>query len=845
MAFASTARSSSQSARRLIEPLPAWAWVLAAGVLALFAAECLVEAGAFGSGPGALDAESVTYLSLMWAAAGIALGGAIVRRDLGGWGLIALGLVSTAIADTYFQFWVDPVEGPYPSLADYLYFLQYPLVIFGLRNLGLRGRQGRMKFHALLTPLLGLMTLWWWIALDPVVGSLEGTTAARLVTVAYPFLDLLLVCSVLVALAALGWRAGASLGLLIAGAAVIGVADSVYAAEVASGSVPNLSLINALWPLGSLMIAGAAWAADRPEDSREPSEGRLELFFAMSAVVVALVVLVWDHFERFSAVAVVLAALTLCAAGARLLLLYVEAIGSRQRVLEAESARGRIEALHSASIQGALDGIVTADDEGRVLDWNPAAERIFGYSRSEAIGELIADLIVPEAQRDAHQRAIARAGQGGKTTMTDQRLEMTGRHATGDEIPIELAITRSGTDPIRFTAFIRDMTEGKRREEERDRLTNMVRSAEDAMVSVSLDGIVLSWNPAAERIYGFTAQEIVGSQIRRIVPADKTDELGTVAKRVDAGESTAMETTGLRKDGELIDISLQVFPVRDETGRVVGASTVTRDITDRRRREREMRLDRERQAWLSQIEDALDHGGFEFHPQPVLSLSTGEITHHELLLRMPMDGEVILPGRFLPHAETSPLMRRVDTWAIRRGIELAAEHPVAINLSATSLSDAGTVAAVEKALGDFNADPRAVTFEITETAAVQDLEAAQSLVLALVNLGCGVALDDFGTGYGSFTYLMRLHVTSLKIDMEFIRGLTKDPDDQRVVRAIVAVARTFGLTTVAEGVETVATLEILRDLGVDQAQGYLIGRPSASWATTAEVASHLDAPGGS
>jgi EAL domain-containing protein (putative c-di-GMP-specific phosphodiesterase class I) len=210
-----------------------------------------------------------------------------------------------------------------------------------------------------------------------------------------------------------------------------------------------------------------------------------------------------------------------------------------------------------------------------------------------------------------------------------------------------------------------------------------------------------------------------------------------------------------------------------------------------------------------------------------------------------MDGEVILPGRFLPHAETSPLMRRVDTWAIRRGIELAAEHPVAINLSATSLSDAGTVAAVEKALGDFNADPRAVTFEITETAAVQDLEAAQSLVLALVNLGCGVALDDFGTGYGSFTYLMRLHVTSLKIDMEFIRGLTKDPDDQRVVRAIVAVARTFGLTTVAEGVETVAILEMLRDLGVDQAQGYLIGRPSASWATAAEVASHLDAPGGS
>jgi EAL domain-containing protein (putative c-di-GMP-specific phosphodiesterase class I) len=102
-----------------------------------------------------------------------------------------------------------------------------------------------------------------------------------------------------------------------------------------------------------------------------------------------------------------------------------------------------------------------------------------------------------------------------------------------------------------------------------------------------------------------------------------------------------------------------------------------------------------------------------------------------------------------------------------------------------------------------------------------------------------VALDDFGTGYGSFTYLMRLHVTALKIDMEFIRGLTEDPGDQRIVRAIVAVAQNFGLSTVAEGVETAETLQILRNLDVDQAQGYLIGRPQSNWATDAEVAAHL------
>jgi PAS domain S-box-containing protein len=839
----SVKRPTPSGALRLVRPIPAWGWVTAGAVLSVLVLECLVEARLFGTGPRATDLETFTYLSLMWAAALLALAGAWVRRDLGGWGLIAIGVLSTALGDTYFQFWVDPVNGDYPSVADFLYFLQYPLVILGLWNLGRRGRHVRMPFAALLTPLLGIATLWWWIALDPVTGSLEGSTAARLTTIAYPCLDLLLVCSALIALAALGWRAGPSLTALIAGVVIVGLADSVYASQVASGSVPDLTMINALWPIGTLLMASAAWIAVRPDVSGERNENRLELVFALSAIAIALTVLVWDHFERLSGASVILAGLTLAAAGIRLVLLYFEAVGARRAALEAERERGRIQALHTASVEGSLDGIITADADGRVLDWNPAAERIFGISREDALGQSVATLIVPESTRHAHETALAAAADSGKTKLTGQRLEMTGLHADGRELPLEIVLTQSESNPVRFTAFIRDVTEDRRRDEERDRLADMVRSAQDAMISATLDGTVLSWNPAAERMYGYRPEEIVGSKLRLLVPPDRIHQLKSVGESASAGESVAIETTGLRKDGEIIDISLQVFPVRDQTGRVVGASTVTRDITDRRRRERERRLDQEREAWQAQIEDALDHGGLEFHSQPILDLLTGRISHHELLLRLRMDGEIVLPGRFLPHAETSPLMRRIDHWAIRRGIELAAEHPVAINLSATSLSDAGTVAAVEKALGEFGADPRGVTFEITETAAVEDLESAQTLVKALGSLGCGVALDDFGTGYGSFTYLMRLHVTSLKIDMEFIRELTEDPDDQRVVRAIVAVARNFGLSTVAEGVETEATLELLRKLEVDQAQGYLVGRPSEGWTTNSEVATNLTSPG--
>jgi PAS domain S-box-containing protein len=832
------------AARGLIRPLPAWAWVLAGGILSVLLLEFLVEVGTFGAGSHATDLESVTYLTLMWTAALLALVGAWVRRDLGGWGLIAVGILFNALGDTYYQFWVDPINGAYPSVADFLYFLEYPFVIAGLWNLSRRSHRGGMPFVALLTPLLGVATLWWWIAIDPVTGSLEGSTAARLTTIAYPSLDLLLVCAALIALAALGWRAGLSLTAVLAGAVTIGIADSVFAAQVASGSVPDLTLINALWPIGSLLMAAGTWIADRPGVSGEARENQLELAFSLGAIAIALTVLVWDHFERLSSVAVVLAGLTLAAAGIRLVLLYYEAVGARRAALEAESERGRIDALHTASVEGALDGIVTADAEGRILDWNPAAERIFGYSREEVLGETVAELIVPAGQRQAHQRALTSAAIDGEPKPSGRRQELTGLHRNGAEIPVELAVTRSGTNPVRFTAFIHDITERRQRDEERDRLADMVRSAQDAMVSVTLEGTILSWNPAAERIYGYQPEEIVGTSMRRLVPPDRMHELRSVGKQASAGQSTAMETIGLCKGGEIIDISLQVFPVRDQTGRVVGASTVTRDITDRRQRDREKRLNRERQAWQTQIEDALEEGGMEFHPQPILDLRTGEISHHELLLRMHMDGEIVPPGRFLSHAETSPLMRRIDRWAIRRGIRLAAEHPVAINLSATSLSDAGTVAAAEKALREFGADPRDVTFEITETAAVEDLEAAHSLVKALVGLGCGVALDDFGTGYGSFTYLMRLGVTSLKIDMEFIRGLSEDPDDQRVVRAIVAVARNFGLSTVAEGVETEAALEILRELEVDQAQGFLIGRPSGAWTTNAEVVSNLSGAGG-
>ncbi len=150
---------------------------------------------------------------------------------------------------------------------------------------------------------------------------------------------------------------------------------------------------------------------------------------------------------------------------------------------------------------------------------------------------------------------------------------------------------------------------------------------------------------------------------------------------------------------------------------------------------------------------------------------------------------------------------------------------MAINLSASSLGDAELIADVREGLSDAGL-ARNVIFEITESAAAESLHTARALTEEFAALGCRVALDDFGTGFGSLSYLKALTITALKIDVGFVDGLLSNRSDRRVIRSIVSTARHFGIKTVAEGVEDDATLQRLRGMGVDLAQGFLFGRPA-------------------
>jgi EAL domain-containing protein (putative c-di-GMP-specific phosphodiesterase class I) len=201
---------------------------------------------------------------------------------------------------------------------------------------------------------------------------------------------------------------------------------------------------------------------------------------------------------------------------------------------------------------------------------------------------------------------------------------------------------------------------------------------------------------------------------------------------------------------------------------------------------------------------------------------------HELLLRMvDRDGAIIAPGKFLPAAEQYGLIEVIDRWVLGQAIKLAARGlKVHFNISGKSLGSRDVIHDLVRGLRDTGADPALLVCEITETALANDESVAESFVHELSALGCEIALDDFGTGYGGFGYLKSLPITLLKIDIQFVRDLIENSQNQHVVKAIVSLARGFGRQTVAEGAESQATLDLLEEYGVDYAQGFAIGRPA-------------------
>jgi PAS domain S-box-containing protein len=353
----------------------------------------------------------------------------------------------------------------------------------------------------------------------------------------------------------------------------------------------------------------------------------------------------------------------------------------------------------------------------------------------------------------------------------------------------------------------------------------------EGMIATDGHGVITFANAAAGKLFHLNPDDLIGRstwdafQLKGDIASDTAEN--SLAEVWTRGRPLIVQSDVIRRrDGSTVAVAYSATPLMTEG--LSGAVIVFEDITERANEQIKMERELEKLAWVGRIRDALDNGRFVLYSQPIVDLSTYEVIQHELLIRMiSPDGEVIMPDEFLPTAEEYGLVTEIDRWVVNETARLSAlGHAVEFNVSAKSVTDPKMLAMIESAIETYGASPERMVCEITETALVRDIEAAERFVRGLNAIGCQVALDDFGAGYGGFNYLKRLPVSYIKIDREFVRDLRDEVSSQHVVSAVVNLAKAFGMQTIAEGAEDDETLRLLRELGVDHVQGFVIGRPS-------------------
>jgi EAL domain-containing protein (putative c-di-GMP-specific phosphodiesterase class I) len=242
----------------------------------------------------------------------------------------------------------------------------------------------------------------------------------------------------------------------------------------------------------------------------------------------------------------------------------------------------------------------------------------------------------------------------------------------------------------------------------------------------------------------------------------------------------------------------------------------------------------ERLSLESSLRQAIERKEFHLHYQPQVDLRTGAIMGVEALLRWDRPGqESVPPSVFVPVLESSGMIGQVGEWVLREACRQNRAWqqqglmpvPVAVNLSAIQFNRRNMADTISTILAKTGLEPRWLELEFTESAVMHDTREVGNIIGRLDDLGVQLALDDFGTGYSSLSYLRRFHLDKIKIDQSFVRDIDLDVDDAAIVAAIIGMARNLKVTVVAEGVESRAQCEFLREHGCDGMQGYLFSKP--------------------
>ncbi len=280
-------------------------------------------------------------------------------------------------------------------------------------------------------------------------------------------------------------------------------------------------------------------------------------------------------------------------------------------------AKTMVEFLLSSELLEALpDAIIAVDRDGTIVQVNTQTQELFGYLRDELIGQKV-ELLVPESYRAQHHHHREGFAAAPKTRRMGAELDLYGRRRNGTQFPVEISLSPVSTeDGMVVLSAIRDISDRKRIAEElrraneelhrrtaeqlgeyRSRLASIVDSSEDAIIGKDLDGTITSWNKGAERIYGYSPEEIIGKHISVLAPSDRPDEIPEILRKIARGESIEhYESARITNDGRQLDVSISVSPLRDAKGEVVGASAIARDITAQKRAEGQLHQSQKMEA---------------------------------------------------------------------------------------------------------------------------------------------------------------------------------------------------------------------------------------------------------
>jgi two-component system, cell cycle sensor histidine kinase and response regulator CckA len=436
-------------------------------------------------------------------------------------------------------------------------------------------------------------------------------------------------------------------------------------------------------------------------------------------------------------------------------------LGGVAHVLAAALTRADSDARGRAVLDSTLDAVVTVDHAGRILEFNAAAEQMFGYRADEVVGRKLGDCLVPPSLRERHVRGFERAIASGEAPLLGKRREFLGLRADGTEFPIELSVTKVALDgsPV-FTGFIRDLTDDKQAEQTRLQLAAIVESSADAIFGKTLDGVVTSWNAAAEDIYGYSAEEALGRSIEFIIPPERRGELSSLLDRLRRGEHVAaFETVRLHKDGSRIEVALTLSPILDASGRPVGASVIGRDIGERKRAEAELSSSEARYRGLFDnasdliavvdLESRLVDVNLAF--ERALGYSRDELIGHKLQEFVPTEFHEMLGD-----ARRDKLDGRRASTVYEHDLETRDGDRIHVEVATRLLFEGGLPVATE-----------AICRDVTERRRLEDeLRQAQKME-AIGNLAGGIAHD-----FNNLLLLIRTcaELALAKVDDDAVRG---------------------------------------------------------------------------